>query len=161
MDIVFKSNLVAVKREIRSGMRNNMYDAVEYLKDKIKDKLSRTQGSGRIYFSLSKTDRNGKIVFKRIHQASSPNEPPVMFTGDLRESIDSYVKETAYELEGRVYTYDEKARTLEFGDFSRHIAKRPFFKNTFEENKEKIQNILHRNIEDKYHRRYKEGVFDD
>lgn len=145
MEVIFKSNLVAVKKAIRQQLRKNMWDATEYLKDKIQKKLSKIEGGGRIYFNLSKYDEKGRLVFKYVHKASAPGEPPVKFTGKLIRSIKNDVVESPYYLEGKVYSEDKKAHYLEFGTYK--MAKRPFFKSTFEENKLKIIEILYRNTE--------------
>lgn len=147
MGVIFKSSLVAVKKEIRNGLERNMQKALDFAKKKIQDKLSRKYGSGRVYFNISKRDEKGRLVFKHVHIASAPGEPPVEFTGALKRSIKTDVGKSRYFIEGKIYTNDKKAVTLEFGDVGMNIAKRPFFRNTVEENKQKILEILHRNIE--------------
>lgn len=70
--------------------------------------------------------------------ASSPNDPPAVRTGILKNSVQWTVDDTA--LVARIGSNLEYARFLEFG--TSKMEPRPGFRLTYEEQKERLREIL-------------------
>lgn len=125
MPLEFISYLPQVKAEMQEIITEKTEQATEFLADRIREKISLTEGSGRIYSG---------------HRASAPGEPPTRVTGELQDSITTAVEVTMSGVSGVVETEDPKAVYHEFGTSKE--APRPFFESTYEENKETIINML-------------------
>lgn len=140
--------------ELKRYLRERVEQAASYLEGKVKLKLT-GQRSGRVYpvpgtgqvESVEITDKNGKrrkvrkLVGARFYTASAPGEAPAVRFGDLRKTIRyKMILDRPGVIAAQVGSPLEYAIHLEFG--TRKMAPRPFLFNTFDEEKENVENII-------------------
>ena len=131
-----------IQEEARADARVGLIEVGMHLRNAIVAKLS-GQRTGRRYRVPGTS---------RTYQASAPGEAPAVLFGQLRNSITaSEVEEVdgGLEIEVGVRSAVPYARILEFGGFTgrgktTYIAQRPYLRNTFEEERGRVTDILRR-----------------
>ena len=143
VEVVFKSNLSKVFKEIDKVERERIKDAVNEVRNMTQEVLA-GGGSGRQYFIPGT---------KKLYTASSPGQPPAVATGRLRQSIATeitdggktgYVGAKRYKptkgKKGGAGTNIDYGRMLEFG--TKDIAARPWLRISFEKSTEAVKAIF-------------------
>jgi phage gpG-like protein len=140
MSVEFKDNFVLVRGMLKEEMEQYVTKAAIYLEGEIKRKLGTGVRTGKIY-PVPGT--------KRKYRASAPGEPPAVMLSDLMNSITHLIESQPNAVIGIVGTNKEYARRLEFGFMEEdslgrkyNQEPRPYFRSTYNENREKIKDIL-------------------
>lgn len=140
MSVEFKNNFVFVKGALTEEMEQRVKDAAVYLEGQIKRKLGTGVRTGKTY-RVPGTNRT--------YTASAPGEPPAVMLSDLMNSITHLIQREPNAIIGIVGTNKEYARRLEFGFIGEdslgrryNQAPRPYFRSTYNENREQIINML-------------------
>lgn len=140
MTIVFKSNMQECIGEIESRLARNVARATEHTRNKLVEKVN-TVGTGRMY-NVPNTNK--------MHQASSPGDPPAVLFGQLKGSFQTRYSNEDGKFMGYVGPVGVPyAKRLEFG-FTGEDAlgrkynqePRPFMRPVAFENEDEIQRIL-------------------
>ena len=142
-DVHHAQNVINIKKNINEMMNMRMHEAVEYLKAKIKIKLTGTR-TGQEYY----------IAGIGRHIASAPGEPPARMLGKLSDSIFANVTNMQTVIEGEVGSALKVdgwllPLILELGRYMNgFVAPRPFLRSTFMEELPTLIRILkgHKNI---------------
>lgn len=125
-----RSNVRKVNSAMESGVKKNVQNAAQLFIDEL-DITLRGDRSGKQYIVPGGSNRT--------YRASAPGEPPARPTGDLATSF-TYVatSETRY-LVGSELKY---GLYLEKG--TKHMRPRPYFRRTYDEQRQRIKAVLSR-----------------
>lgn len=134
MSVRFRSRRRDAIASIEGGVAKNVRAAADHYRSALTKTLLKGPRTGRMYRVPGGT--------KRLYTASAPGEAPAPRTGRLANSFEVVPRTRFRVLVGSPLEY---ARFLEVG--TRHIAPRPYFRRTFNEERPTLRRLLSRKVE--------------